>query len=295
MLTKQKNGLAKIAVTIMLLLSISFNSVYAATVIPVVNTDNNTAQTKPEEQQVIIDNSTIKMVVTETSIAYLKPDTNSRKIYSITGGTVVDADFNSLGSDFVTILYHDTICYMPFDRLKAIIGFNETTIAKINKIHETYKYDAENVIEIIKAPKYYSVNGTMLYYNYQDFIWTLCVKWGIENYYTTILCQFYQESRYNQNAVSHTNDHGICQLNERYHSSFTSQAGYPEWNVKTDPYANMYCGVMIMANNIKNRNGNIDIAMTDYNAGGGYYGKYGIRYQYTNAVHNWEQTLKLVK
>jgi hypothetical protein len=57
----------------------------------------------------------------------------------------------------------------------------------------------------------------------------------------------------------------------------------------------MYCGVMIMANNIKNRNGNIDIAMTDYNAGGGYYGKYGIRYQYTNAVHGWEQTLRLVK
>lgn len=295
MLTQVKNMATKLLffVLAIIICAAGFNNVYAATVIPIVNKDKDTNQT--EEKQIIIDDDVIQMVLIKTAIAYSEPSENSKKILSVTGGKVVSADFNSLGNEFITVEYNGIICYIKSENLKVIIGLNETTIAKINEIYESCKYQAEDVVEIIKAPKYYSVNGATLYYNYQDFIWTLCVNWEIEKYFPTLLCQFYQESRYNQNAVSYTNDHGICQLNERYHDGFTQQAGHPEWNVKTDPYANMYCGVMIMARNIKNRNGNIDIAMTDYNAGGGYYGKYGIRYQYTNAVHNWEKTLKEIR
>lgn len=264
---------------------------YAATVIPVVN---NSEEQIDESNPVIVDN-TIQMVVLENTMAMLEPYSNSTKVFSMTGGTVVTADIHSLGNEYITIEYNDIVCYISSEKVKAIVGNTEAITETINKIYDKCKYTAEGIVEIIPAPTHYSVNGAILYYNYQDFIWTLCVQHGIEEYFTTLLCQFYQESRFNQNSVSATNDYGICQLNARYHDTWEKQVGHPEWDVKVDPYANMYIGVYLMAGKIKNRNGNIDVALTDYNAGGQYYGKYGIRYQYTDRVHQWEATLKALE
>ena len=265
---------------------------YGATVIPVVNsTTENNEQQVVEEDPIIVDH-TIQMVILENTSARLEPNSDSKEVITVTGGTVVTADIHSLGSEFIGIEYNNKICYIEPTKAKAIVGKTPAIEEQITNIYNKCKYNAEGIVEIIPAPTHYSVNGAVLYYNYQDFIYTLCKQWGVEEYFPILLCQFYQESRFKQSAISSTNDYGICQLNARYHDAWEKEVGHPEWDVKTDPYANMYIGVYLMANKIKNRNGNIDIAMTDYNAGGGYYGKYGIRYQYTNHVHNWESTLK---
>lgn len=264
----------------------SFSRVYAAKVIPIYSDE------REDEEYELIDDSTIQMIVTETIFAYKEPNIDSLKIFHLSGGVVVSADINSLGSEFITAKYHDTICYIECNKAKAVVGNTQNIKDQVDQIYQKYKYDAEDALEIIPAPHHYSVAGHTLYYNYQDYIWTLCVKYEIEDYFEYLLCQFFHESRYQQNAVSHTNDYGICQLNGKYHDSFTARIGHPDWDVKTDPYANMYCGVHIMANNIKNRKGDIDIAMTDYNAGGGYYAKHGVREVYTNRVHYWYSTLK---
>jgi hypothetical protein len=274
-----------------LLLTVIATQTYAeaAVMIPVVATE---VVDKSTQEEIIIDEDAVKMVTTKTTYGYKEPNKQSTRIYEITGGTIVTADINSFGQDLVTIQHNGTICYMDAEDAKVIVGDESAFKNQIDKIYKKSKYQAEDVVEIIQAPHHYSVGGKTLYYNYQDFIWTVCVHFGIEEYFTVLLCQFYVESRYNQNSHSSTNDYGICQLNGLYHEGFVKAAGHPEWDVKTDPYANMYCGVQIMARKIKNRNGNIDIALTDYNGGDGYYPKYGIREVYVNAVRNYEKTLK---
>ena len=176
--------------------------------------------------------------------------------------------------------------------LKAVIGDTEAITEQIEELQDIYQYAAETAVEIVPAPHHYSVNGKTMYYNYQDFIWTLCVEFGIEDYFTYLLAQFYHESGFNQYAVSYTSDYGICQLNANYHAGFKRMVGHTEWDVIDDPYANMYIGVYLMATYIKNRGGDIELAWTDYNAGAGYTAKYGVRYTYVNKIYSAYSTIK---
>lgn len=268
----------------MLILSLTSVAIYGNPLATMMSSESNTTQLHHVD-------STVKMIATNTCWAYMEPDTNKQPIYLVPSGDYMLANMYSFGNQYIEVSYKGTICYIESTNLKAVIGESEELLEQLKSLAAKPEYPAQNVIDVMPAPTHYSVNGAIMPYNYQDFIWTICVRGGIEEYFPTLLCQFYQESRFNQQSVSSTNDYGICQLNAKYHDSWTMMVGHPEWDVKVDPYANMYIGVTLMVNKINNRNGDIDIAMTDYNAGGSYYGKYGIRYQYTDRVHYWETTL----
>jgi hypothetical protein len=263
---------------------------HAATVLPVIANQSDIASQTKEEKK-IIDNGTIQMATIDNAFAYAKPSDNSKILFSITGGTVVSADFHAIGDEFIAVEYNKKICYVKGDLLKIVVSNSNKKVKEVAAIAKEHQFTAENIVKIIPAPHHYSVGGNTLYYNYQDYIWTLCVKFDIEEYFTYLLCQFYQESSYNQYLVSSTNDYGICQLNKTYHKYFLRMVGHPEWDVIHDPYANMYCGVYLMSQYIKNR-GDLDLAMTDYNAGSGYTDTKGVRHAYTDRVHAWYKTLK---
>ena len=290
LLNKCRVSICLLLISVMLITS--FPYAYGATLLPLTVQSQDMNNNTQTNQDRIIEDSSMRMVVTKTTVAYKQPSSESKGAYIIMGGAIVCADVNSFNNEFVTIEYNDSICYIDGNLLKAVIGNTQAVMDKIEKIKGDYEYTAKNVVDVIPATTHYSVNGKTLDYDYQDFIWTLCVKWGIEDYFPILLCQFYHESNFRQDVISRTNDYGICQLNGKYHTAWIKKVGHPEWDVKIDPYANMYVGVYLMAKKIKATNGNIDIAMTLYNAGGGYYKKYGIREVYVNNVHKWESTLK---
>lgn len=238
---------------------------------------------------------TIPMMANEDVFAYNEPRLDSTPILNLSGGTIVNACIHSIGDDFVLILYNGYICYAQSDRFKLLIGNTSSIYEQVYYIYQKNKYQAEDCVQLKSAPNYYSVNGKTLYYNYQDFIWTLCEQWDIENYYEYLLCQFYQESRFEQSAVSPTQDYGICQINIKYQEGFKRAAGHPEWNIFTDPYANMYVGVYLMSTYIHERDGDIALALTDYNAGPNYAGNYGVKQDYYGPICYWMKTLKLVE
>lgn len=284
----------KAVLSLLLLFSIliqGVTTVRAATVLPVFESALQESESVPEEKQVIIKDSAVQMVVMETTLAYEEPSDESKAIFSITGGNLVAADINSLSNEYITIEYHDKLCYMKSNSLKAVVGNTPAVMKKIEKIKNKYKFEGEDDLEIIIAPKHYSVAGSTLYYNYQDYLWTLCVQFDIEEYFTYLLCQFYFESGYNQSAVSIANAYGICQLKDTYHKAWTEQVGHPEWDLIRDPYANMYIGVLLMSRYIKSRQ-NLDLALTDYNAGPGYAYSFGVRHEYTDMVHYYYTTLR---
>ena len=102
--------------------------------------------------------------------------------------------------------------------------------------------------------KYYSVNGAILDFEMQDYIFNMLRKYEMEWYFPTFLCQVYQESRYDQNARAYhlngTVDVGLCQLKDRYHEEIKAIAGLgPEANLYSDPYANLSGGMALMHRN----------------------------------------------
>lgn len=277
-----------------------FGNVYALPieVQDVLITEDNTTSVSSIKHNVELDfvndevKETIEVVaIRKTTICLSDDGLKNFNFADIPGGRVFQVDKQEFENErrMVQSEYEGKTCYIYKEDFNEIVGPEEDIVATISILKEKYETEAKHIIYVMPAEKYYSVNGSTLDYKYQDYIYSLCLYWGIKDYFPKLLCQFYHESRYDQNAVSSTNDYGICQLNGKYHEGFKRHVGYPNWDLIEDPYANIYVGVWLMARNIRNRNGDFDIAMTDYNAGGGYYSKYGIRESYCNRVNSLYQ------
>lgn len=83
--------------------------------------------------------------------------------------------------------------------------------------------------------KLYNIN---LSADLQRYTYNMCKRYGVN--YETFLALMYTESGYNSNAISSTNDYGICQINKSNHKYLRNVLGVTDF---LNPYDNIKAGV----------------------------------------------------
>ena len=112
----------------------------------------------------------------------------------------------------------------------------------------------------------YLCHGQMLSKELQEYAYQTCEQFGIGWYFPHLICQMYQESGFRQSAVSPYGDYGLMQLKGIYHEYFKQLAGIPWADLINDPYANIYCGVALIAH-YWNQCHDLNTTISAYNTG----------------------------
>ena len=123
----------------------------------------------------------------------------------------------------------------------------------------------ETVSAVMESP-IYLCHGQMLSEELQEYAYKTCEQFGISFYYPHLICQMYQESGFRQSAVSPYGDYGLMQLKGIYHAYFKQLAGIPWADLINDPYANIYCGVALIAH-YWNQCHDLNTTISAYNTG----------------------------
>lgn len=116
---------------------------------------------------------------------------------------------------------------------------------------------------------YYRVHDggatAMLDEKYQDYIYDMCEKYGIEGYEQLVLAMLYKESSFRSDAISKSGrDFGMAQINIGNHDWLREELGITDF---LDPYQSIECGVFMLANALDTNDGSITKALVAYNAG----------------------------
>lgn len=134
---------------------------------------------------------------------------------------------------------------------------------------ESEAQEESEVVETVSAVKenpIYLCHGQMLSAELQEYAYNTCVAFGVGFYYPHLICQMYQESGFRQSAVSPYGDYGLMQLKGIYHDYFKQLAGIPWADLINDPYANIYCGVALIAH-YWNQCHDLNTTISAYNTG----------------------------
>lgn len=99
----------------------------------------------------------------------------------------------------------------------------------------------------------------------QDYIWSLCCAYGIEDTYELVYAVIRRESNFNAECISSTNDYGLMQINVCNHAWLSSTLGIVDF---LDPYENVHAGIYTLSSLI-HRYGNLTDALMAYNMGAG--------------------------
>ncbi len=75
----------------------------------------------------------------------------------------------------------------------------------------------------------------------QEFTWWLCKGYNLD--FTLVMAIMWQESTFNPDAVSGTNDYGLMQINKCNHEWLTEAIGVTDF---MDPYQNIRAGTFIL-------------------------------------------------
>ena len=149
---------------------------------------------------------------------------------------------------------------------------NAITIEKV----EVEKVEAKN--KSAKKPKkknkkpkkknkiYYVQDGNYRYdlpKKYQDYLWSLCKKYKVTDYYKLFIAQMYHESNFDESVISETNDYGLMQINKCNHSWLSKKLKNGDF---LDPYNNMEAGVLMMSEFLK-KYYDVHKALVCYNRG----------------------------
>lgn len=145
---------------------------------------------------------------------------------------------------------------------------------------EPYKY--YKVFDFFYGSKEYH----RLDYNLQEYTYDLCIKYGIENYYTLILCQLYYESQYKADAVSASNDYGIAQINKCNHKWLSKELGVTDF---LDAKQSILCNVYLMSSNLKKYS--VESSLFCYNTGS----PNGSNTYSRNIVYMWNNGVKKIE
>ena len=123
----------------------------------------------------------------------------------------------------------------------------------------------EAVVEV-KPYNYYRVNDNGCYaqldLKLQDYLWSMCEKYDICDYYEVIMAQMFTESSFRTNLVSKTNDYGLMQINVCNHGWLSEKLGSSNFN---DPYISIEAGCLMMSNYLHKYD--IAPALVAYNRG----------------------------
>lgn len=114
---------------------------------------------------------------------------------------------------------------------------------------------------------YINDNGYKSYLDnqYQDYLYEMCVKYNVTEYYTLFIAQMYHESSFNINNISKTHDYGLMQINKCNHKWLGKILGNNDF---LDPYNNIEAGVYMMSNFL-NKYQDVQKALVCYNRGEG--------------------------
>ena len=127
------------------------------------------------------------------------------------------------------------------------------------------------VAQPVKGHSYYKIVDTndnnyesTLDLELQDYLYETCKKYGVEDHYELLLAQMYNESSFNPNAISSTNDYGLMQINVCNHEWLSGELGVTNF---LDPYQNIDCGVYMMSDFLHKYSE--ETALVAYNMGEG--------------------------
>ena len=126
------------------------------------------------------------------------------------------------------------------------------------------EYEEEDEIEINTL---YYVNDnnyrSYLHEDYQDFLYEMCIKYDVKEYYKLFIAQMYHESTFRTNLISGTNDYGLMQINSQNHNWLREKFGFTDF---LDPYVSIESGVYIMSLHL-HKYKDVEKALVCYNMG----------------------------
>ena len=131
--------------------------------------------------------------------------------------------------------------------------------AKNESVKKPNKRKKENKIYYIQDDGYRSD----LPEKYQDYLWQLCKKYKVTDYYELFIAQMYHESGFDESVISGTNDYGLMQINKCNHKWLTKELGNGDF---LNPYNNMEAGVLIMSRFLQ-KYSDVHKALVCYNRG----------------------------
>lgn len=169
-----------------------------------------------------------------------------------------------------------------------VVGM-DTTVENTVETVETFATEVTEVTEPDDAIPYYTVNGAFLGYELSNYLYEQLKCCDMEWFYEIALCQLYQESRFDANAVSGDGyDQGIAQFRSTYFEYFMELAGLTE----ADPFNAMdsiYIYVRLMQTHLNSVGGDANWALSKYNVGNTTW----YNHNYVNAVLRWFDTLEV--
>lgn len=122
-------------------------------------------------------------------------------------------------------------------------------------------------VEPTRPYKYYYVNdnGWKAYCKeeWQDYLYEMCIKYDVVEYYEMFLAQMYHESAFRADIVSKTNDYGLMQINKCNHEFLKNKFGFTDF---LDPYVSIESGVYFMSGFLHKYN-DAEKALVCYNRG----------------------------
>lgn len=130
------------------------------------------------------------------------------------------------------------------------------------ELNETY-VEPESIRE--NNLYYIEDNGHEFYLDqiYQDYLWEKLKEYDHTDFYEVCLALMYHESKFDINAISATNDHGLMQIHGGNYDWLHDKLDIDSLD---DPYDNIDCGVYLLVSNY-NKYGNIDQALIAYHQG----------------------------
>lgn len=164
---------------------------------------------------------------------------------------------------------------------------------------ETGESDVESVpsemgIEVeteTESRPVYSVNGETLNPELQRYLYSRLQEFGCEWFFRYSLCQLYQESRYDSNAVGKSGlDCGLCQFRYPYFPSVAEEAGLVEYDI-FNPIDSIYVYTYLMCKYLNETGGDVAMSLSLYYSG--YGGPYSS--EYVRDVTQWFETMKEVE
>ena len=156
------------------------------------------------------------------------------------------------------------------------VSTEELTTEEVNteEIPVSLTVKTEPVVQVaqpVKGHRYYKIVDTndnnyesTLDVELQDYLYETCKKYGVEDHYELLLAQMYNESSFNPNAISSTNDYGLMQINVCNHAWLSGELGVTNF---LDPYQNIDCGVYMMSDFLHKYSE--ETALVAYNMGEG--------------------------
>lgn len=148
-------------------------------------------------------------------------------------------------------------------------SFSAINVAKENELSKETKEPiklASNGKPYVYYKVYDFFYGTDKYhkldYELQEYTYDLCIKNGIEEYYTLILCQLYYESEYKTDIVSASNDYGIAQINKSNHEWLSEELGITDF---LDAKQSISCNIYMMSDYLKKYS--VESSLFCYNTG----------------------------